>query len=146
MEAEKRADAVTARDIESILAELRESIRVRYGREAVALCVKLHDGNKISLPFPFLGPHQPAVPPSPKVSEGEDEDEESFELHPFQETILEALDGKALSARQLGAAVGDVSRLYRRHGLRDLRTRGLVDLHPDHGYYRPDSPPPGLEE
>lgn len=135
-----------SRDIETILAELRESIRARYGREAIALCVRLHDATKISLPFPCAGPPLPVLAPAPLSASGATATDEGFELHPFQEAILEALDGKALSARQLGAAVGDVARLYRRHGLKELRAQGLVDLRPERGFFRPDAPPPDLED
>ena len=45
-----------------------------------------------------------------------------FVPSPFQEAILEALDGKALKTQALGAAAGDKSRLYKPHGLQGCAT------------------------
>ena len=42
---------------------------------------------------------------------------------PFQKGILDALDGKAMRSRPLGAAVGDTARLYRPGGLPELQSR-----------------------
>lgn len=75
------------------------------------------------------------------------EEEKPFVPTAFQADILDALDGKALRADALGHKVGDRSRLYRRPGgLHELREEGLVCLHKRLGYYRPDAPPPELEE
>ena len=63
---------------------------------------------------------------------------------PFQQAILDALEGKAMRTDALGAAVGDRSRLFRPGGLKELRERGLVDHHERRGFYRPDSPPEEL--
>ena len=70
--------------------------------------------------------------------------EDSFVLTPFQEAIMEALEGKALRTRPLGAAAGDPSRLYKKGGLTELRERGLVKHHPRLGFFRPDAPPEQL--
>ena len=67
-----------------------------------------------------------------------------FVPSPFQEAILEALDGKALKTQALGAAAGDKSRLYKPHGLQELRDRGMVEHHDRLGFWRPDAPPPEL--
>jgi hypothetical protein len=69
----------------------------------------------------------------------------AFTPTPFQEAILEALDGKAMRTQQLGAAVGDKSRLYKPGGLKELRDHGLVDHNDRLGHFRPDAPPPELE-
>lgn len=74
-------------------------------------------------------------------------EEATFVPTPFQEAILDALEGKALRKQQLGAAVGDASRLYRDPGgLKELRDHGLVAHHSRLGYYRPDAPPDQLHD
>jgi hypothetical protein len=72
--------------------------------------------------------------------------DDPFVLTPFQEAILEALEGVALRTRALGAAVGDVSRLYKPGGLQELRAHGLVDHHHRLGFFRPDTPPEQLRK
>jgi hypothetical protein len=62
----------------------------------------------------------------------------------FQESVLEALEGKALRTDALGAAVGDRGRLYKPGGLKELREAGMVKHHPRLGFYRPDAPPEEL--
>jgi hypothetical protein len=72
-------------------------------------------------------------------------DPAAFVLTPFQQDILDALDGKALRTDALGHAVGDRSRLFRRPGgIHELRERGFVHHHHRLGFYRPDAPPPEL--
>ncbi len=69
----------------------------------------------------------------------------AFVPNQFQESILGALEGKALRADALGHIVGDRSRLYRKPGgLQELRDQGYVSHHPRLGYYRPDAPPEEL--
>jgi hypothetical protein len=68
-----------------------------------------------------------------------------------QKGILKALDGKAMKTTQLGQAIGDKSRLYKkgRSGvgcIKELENEGLVAYHDRLGYYRPDKPPPELKE
>jgi hypothetical protein len=84
-----------------------------------------------------------AVPPEPDGQGGPDD--VPFIPSPFQQGILDALDGKALRTDALGAAVGDQRRLFRpRGGLQELREHGLVDHHERLGFFRPDAPPPKL--
>jgi hypothetical protein len=63
---------------------------------------------------------------------------------PLQQAILEALDGVALKKAPLAdkACGGEGTRLYRKHGINELKAKGLVDHKNGVGYYRPDSPPP----
>lgn len=92
----------------------------------------------ISAPEP-----EPEDEPAATAAEAADMDDD-WEIHPFQEAILEALEGKALKTRALGQAVGDAARLYRPRGLKELRARGLVKHDNKVGFYRPDAPPPGV--
>jgi hypothetical protein len=71
---------------------------------------------------------------------------ESFVPSPFQDSILAALEGRALRTDALGGAVGDRSRLFKPHGLKELREQGLVGWHSRLGFYRVDAPPPQLSE
>jgi hypothetical protein len=66
---------------------------------------------------------------------------EAFVHSPFQDSILAALEGQALRTDALGAAVGDRSRLFKPHGLKELREEGLVSWHSRLGFYRVDAPP-----
>lgn len=68
----------------------------------------------------------------------------AFVPTPFQQDILDALEGKGLRTDALAAKVGDRSRLFRPEGLPELRQHGRVDHHPRVGYFRPDAPPPCL--
>ncbi|HEY7427447.1 MAG TPA: hypothetical protein VH682_24650 [Gemmataceae bacterium] len=87
---------------------------------------------------PIILPILAAVKPAASLRNG-------FVPTPFQEGILDALEGKALRSDPLGAAVGDKRRLYRHPGgLQELREEGLVDHHARLGYFRPDAPPPEL--
>jgi hypothetical protein len=70
--------------------------------------------------------------------------EQPFVPTPFQEAILDALEGKALRVDALGAAVGDRARLYKPGGLKELQTQGWVSYHARRGYYRTDAPPEDL--
>ncbi len=90
-------------------------------------------------------PPAPAAPIPPPIPEPAD-DWQPFVPGPVQRAILDALDGKSLHARALGAAVGDVSRLYRPKGLQELRDRGMVEKHDRLGFWRPDAPPPEISE
>jgi hypothetical protein len=104
------------------------------GTVMIGLVLMTSTGQQQTLPLPA-----PATVPA-------ETPEEFVPFHPtaFQQAILRALEGKALRKQALGAAVGDVGRLYRPHGLPELRERGLV-VHSDRvGFYRPDSPPAGL--
>lgn len=71
---------------------------------------------------------------------------ERFLPTPFQQAILDALDGKALRTDALAAVVGDRPRLFRpKGGIKELQEHGMVAHHQRRGYYRPDAPPPELE-
>jgi hypothetical protein len=71
--------------------------------------------------------------------------EQVFVPTPFQNAILDALEGKALRTDALGAAAGDRGRLFRHPGgLRELREQGLVSHHERRGFFRPDAPPEEL--
>jgi hypothetical protein len=69
---------------------------------------------------------------------------EPFVCTVFQESILQALEGKALRTDALGAAVGDRSRLYKPGGIKELRDAGLVGHHPRLGFYSMTAPPAEL--
>jgi hypothetical protein len=62
---------------------------------------------------------------------------------PRQKAILKALDGRSLKKQQLAneACEGEGTRLYRKGGIHELRSLGLVEHKPGIGYYRPDRPP-----
>jgi hypothetical protein len=67
-----------------------------------------------------------------------------FVPSPIQEKILKALEGVALKTHALAAACNvENSRLYKPHGIKELRAAGLVALKHGLGNYRPDAPPPG---
>ena len=63
---------------------------------------------------------------------------------PLQQSILNALDGKALKKQCLADAIcaGEASRLYRPGGIKELKDIGKVQHKYGVGYYRPDAPPP----
>ena len=71
-------------------------------------------------------------------------------LHPFQESILKALDGRALNkaalAREVCGREDYGNLLYRPKGLKGLRDLELVKHKRGIGFYRPDSPPPNARE
>lgn len=72
--------------------------------------------------------------------------EEPFVPTPFQAGILDALEGRALKTEALAAEVGDRRRLFKPGGIKELKEKGLVKNHSRIGYYRPDAPPPEIEE
>lgn len=100
---------------------------------------------KPTLVLPFDVETVLVVPKSAAWTPPED-DYRPFVPSPFQKAILEALEGKALRTDALGAAVGDRGRLYKTNGLKELLERGIVEHHKRLGYYRPDAPPPELQE
>ncbi len=110
------------------------------GTLTVEVTLRLADGRQI--PMPFVFPPVPAPQPSPGRPSREEED---WGPTSFQLEILDALEGKALKTDALGAAVGDRGRLYKAHGLQELRDRGLVKHRAGLGYYRPDALPPELQ-
>lgn len=82
------------------------------------------------LEFRQIGPTRTAVRP----------------LHPIQEAIIRALDGKALQTKRLIAAVEkglDQGQFFRDY-LNPLRESGAVENARGIGFYRPDAPPPSL--
>jgi hypothetical protein len=97
--------------------------------------IDLHSGDKFTSKVPVCD----ATP-----TNGQDEDNGAFVPNALQQGILDALEGKALRTDALGAKVGDKRRLYHAGGIKELRDRGLVELHPRLGYWRPDAPPPEL--
>lgn len=65
----------------------------------------------------------------------------------FQRDILAALNGKGLRTDALAAKVGNRRKLFADPGgLPELQEEGLVSHHKRVGYYRPDAPPPDLNE
>jgi hypothetical protein len=101
------------------------------------LRIYLVSGRKIDLPV--IAAPIPAVVAAAAA--------EPFIPTPFQEAILEALDGKALRTDALGAKVGDRSRLFRHPGgLKELQEQELVAHHKRLGFYRPDAPPEELSD
>jgi hypothetical protein len=111
------------------------------GAILVEVPLKLADGR--TLPMSFVMP--PLAAPAPPQASADEY--QPFIPTAFQKAILKALEGKALRARALGAAVGEsASWLYRPGGMTELRERGLVEQHERLGYYRPDAPPPELAD
>jgi hypothetical protein len=137
------------RTYEQLLQLIQEWVAARLpGRRVTRVRIDLADGDRIQLPVDATdgaggmgqgGAAQPAAG-------------EPFVPTPFQQGILEALEGKALRTDALGAAVGDRSRLFRRHArtgqtpLQELQALGLVSHHSRLGYFRPDAPPPQLAQ
>lgn len=72
-------------------------------------------------------------------------EDEQFIPTPFQQSILDSLDGKALRTDALGAKTNR-NQLFKTNGLKELIEQGLVKHHKRIGYYRPDAPPPELQE
>jgi hypothetical protein len=65
----------------------------------------------------------------------------------LQKIILNALDGRSLSAQKLADEIGiDTSRLYKPGGIKELMQLGTVKnaRGKGRGYFRVDSPPPIL--
>lgn len=118
------------------------------GTTILEVSLKLNTGTILPMPFVAMSSLFPpgltnSVPvPAPESVNGW----QPFTPRPFQQAILDALAGKALHARALGAKVGDSGRLYKPHGIQELRERGLVELHERLGFWRPDAPPPELEQ
>lgn len=110
------------------------------GETAVSLTVRLASGRRVVLPVAAA-----TAGACPALSTPEAVPAEPFVLTAFQEAILAALEGQAMRTRTLGAAVGDVGRLYKPGGLRELQERDRVRLHPRMGHYRPDAPPPSID-
>ena len=104
------------------------------GAVAIKVLLILPGGQRGSLSLPTV---TACASPAPK---------KEFSPTPFQQRILDALDGVALRTDALGAAVNDRGRLFKKNGLRELRKEGLVKLSEGHGYYRPDSPPENFED
>lgn len=122
------------------LEPLRQWILANVGGHPAKVVIHLHDGRKVQLPFPPQQMASPA-PPAPPAAEAP---EPVWVPSAFQKAILAALAGKALKMTLLGAAVADARRLKDSRALPELVERGLVELHPRLGYYRPDAPPPEL--
>jgi hypothetical protein len=83
------------------------------------------------------------VPPllaAPKVSQ--------FIPNAVQDAVLGALDGRALRTDALAReAKVERSQMFKKPGgLAELTENGLLERHPRMGYYRPDSPPPKLDD
>lgn len=121
------------------LVELQRALQawadqVQPGWTEAIITLKVADGTPLRLPF-----RRSAMPASRPV-----DTEMAFIPNPFQQAILDALEGKALRTDALGAAVGDRARLYRPNGLRELRDHGLVAHHERLGFFRPDAPPDEL--
>lgn len=121
----------------NLFRELQRWVAEDYpGLAPVEVIVVLSSGQRARLPVP---PAVPAVA-APKAAE-------PFVPNVIQRAVLDALDGKAMTSTKLGDLVGDKRRLFKKPGgLEELRAEGLVEHHSRLGYYRPDSPPPELEE
>jgi hypothetical protein len=96
----------------------------------------------------FHGMAEPVVLPVPPpglsaLTAAPPADESPERLTDLQERILDALAGKALRTDALAhKADCDRGQMFRKGGLKELRECGLVAHHKDHGFYRPDDPPP----
>ncbi len=112
------------------------------GRLAARVLIQLHEtAEPISLPVP--PPRPAAVSAAGATPKGP---QDVWIPTDYQAAILEALEFRALHTDALVAAVGgDRRRLFRRPGgIHELRDHGLVALHRQLGYYRPDAPPAEL--
>ena len=80
----------------------------------------------------------------PSATPSGDPPNDPFVAGPLQQRILTALDGKSLTMDGLAGKVseGDSSRLYKKNGIKELRTLGKVKHKTGLGFYRPDKPPP----
>lgn len=128
-----------------LLAGLRQFLLLEFGYRAEEIRIKITDrAEPFCMPFPAESVLS-RVPESDSgsASTGASQ-QEPFVLTVFQRAILEALEGRALRTRALGAAVGDESRLYKPGGLKELREHGLVKHHSRLGFYRVDAPPEEL--
>lgn len=66
---------------------------------------------------------------------------------PFQQGILQALNGQALRTDGLAHKVGNRRKLFiHPGGLRELQDHGMIAHHKRVGYYRPDALPPVLRD
>lgn len=66
---------------------------------------------------------------------------------PFQQGILQALNGQALRTDGLAHKVGNRRKLFiHPGGLRELQDHGMIAHHKRLGYYRPDALPPVLRD
>jgi hypothetical protein len=100
------------------------------------VCLHIH-GLAEPVCFPLTGRPTGAAPCS-----------DEFEPNEMQDSILEALEHKALTTDALAAAAGyDRRKLFKKPGgLAQLQDHGLVKNTPGRGYYRPDAPPPELSD
>jgi len=133
--------------LDEVIGIVAEFVRQNYQDFPEELRVTMRSGKQIRLPIPVVL-QSPPVKVAPAASEEPEAPEEEwipFQPSPFQRGILKALEGKAYRTDALGAVVGDRGRLFKKHGLRELVDRGLVCHSTYHGYYRPDSPPAGIE-
>jgi hypothetical protein len=121
---------------ELLIQAARDHVRRLFGPSAAPRTITLHINgyDPLTLPVP-PEPPAPLAPPEPP-----------FVPNDAQACVLEALAGKALKTTPLSEAAGvNRSQMFRHPGgLQELRDRGLVDLHPRAGYFRPDAPPDEL--
>jgi hypothetical protein len=106
------------------------------GRLVRRLHLELDDGDRVRLPVP-IGQAAASAPTVCSLPA------EGFVPTPFQQEILDALEGRALRTEGLASAVGcDRRSLFRKPGgISELQEHGYVKTHKRMGYYRPDSPP-----
>lgn len=122
---------------DEFLRLIREWAKQQYPEfRALRVSIELDDAGrleKVKMPIPPAG-----------VAVAE---RDPFVPGPVQKAILEALEGEALRSDALGTAVGGRSRIFQHPGgLKELQQEGLVKHHNRLGFYRPDAPPPTLEE
>ena len=125
------SDAAAAMDgrVERLLEVVQRALAGETPTRRVAFLVPLYSDGDTGLPIPL------PVPPL----------RAEFEPSDFQMSILRVLEGRAMRVIPLGEAVGDGRKLYRQPGgIFELRDHGLVAYTKQHGYYRPDAPPPEL--
>lgn len=123
--------------MDKIFRELANWIALTYpGTRPTKLRVQLNDGEWISTPVPCT--------PDKATATVDVEDDLPFVPNPFQRGVLKVLEGRAMRTDQLGDAVGNRNRLFKPGGLKELRDAGMVNSHPQLGYFRPDAPPPEL--
>lgn len=122
-------------NLSQVLATIRDFVLAALpGEVPEEITVRMVSGRKLRAPVPAPGIAAEPTAPQP------------FVPTPFQQDILDALEGKALRTDALAAKVGDRSRLFRHPGgLKELQEQGLVAHHKRLGFYRPDAPPEELE-
>lgn len=128
------------------LVEVAQALtRKLYGptEQLERITIRLKSGIRIRVDVPEGGFLNPPSGPHPAALAAANR----FVPTPFQKGILQALNGQALRTDDLAHKVGNRRKLFiHPGGLRELQDHSLVAHHKRLGYYRPDAPPPVLQD